>query len=142
MCLLIKEIPAEGLKIERCFDLAESAADHDGRLFPEPLTLVGDLRHESGRLTLRGSLSGTARLACSRCLECYDDTIAAEFGLVVRPDGPPVAAGVRQMDPADAVIVRAVDGKQNLLELIREQAHLLLPLMPLCRLDCRGLCPT
>lgn len=142
MCLQIKEIPSEGLRLERSFDLREATTDHDGRLFPEALAFVGRIRPESGRFSLQGSLSGTARLACSRCLECYDERISGEFRLVVRADGPAAVAGVRQMDPADAISVRAVDGKLDLGELIREQAHLLLPLKPLCRRDCLGLCPT
>lgn len=142
MYLQINEIPDDGLRLERSFELNEVATDHEGRLFPKPVAFHGELRTDSGRLTLSGKLTGTARLCCSRCLDCFDEEISGRFKLTIRTSTDRIAAGERRMRPSDALAVVADAGRLDLESVFREQCHLLLPLKPLCRPDCRGLCPT
>jgi uncharacterized protein len=107
----------------------------------EPLTGTMKLiRTKSGALlTLRGKTS--LRVACSRCLDPVTAPVSLDFEeeLLQTVD---IITGVtlhaRQDDPA-----LLIDGhhEMHLADLIREYLLLALPMHPLCREDCKGLCP-
>ncbi len=99
---------------------------------------------------LEGEASGALELACGRCLARYRAPILERFRLVLEPAGHRVPA-----DPEGAAAL-ARDGlfladelesgwfrgsPIDLSAFIHEVIALLLPVQPLCREDCRGLCP-
>jgi len=101
-------------------------------------------------LYLEGELSGSLELACSRCLTRYRGPIREQFRLVLEPAGDRVPA-----DPEGAAAL-AQDGLYLADELesgwfrgpeiqldrfVGEMLSLSVPVQPLCRDDCRGLCP-
>jgi len=47
----------------------------------------------------------------------------------------------REVAEEDVDISYYTDDQIDLIELLREQFYLALPMKPLCREDCRGLCP-
>jgi uncharacterized protein len=114
--------------------------------------LVVELRgHCMGAdLYLEGEASGVLEPACSRCLGRYRQPVREPFRLVLEPAGDRVPA-----DPEGAERL-ARDGLSLDEELesgwysgseidfgayIQELIALLLPVQPVCREDCRGLCP-
>jgi uncharacterized protein len=99
---------------------------------------------------LEGELAGVLDLACSRCLTRYRGPIRERFRLVLEPAGDRVPA-----DPEGAAAL-AQDGLYLADELesgwfrgpeirldrfVREVLSLAVPVQPLCREDCLGLCP-
>lgn len=83
-------------------------------------------------LYAQGRLEGEVRLECVRCLQAYDQTLATDLDdLFVYPPG-------RAEDPLLAV---PETGILDLNPLLREYLLLDVPMQPLCRADCRGLCP-
>jgi len=79
-----------------------------------------------------GSLHATTRLECVRCLTPFDQPLAAAFDdLFVYP---PTKA-------PEALLSIPETGLLDLNPLTREYLLLDVPLRPLCRDDCRGLCP-
>lgn len=108
----------------------------------EPLTgKLKLVRTQDGALiTLKGKTS--IRVVCSRCLEPVDIAVALEFEeqffqTVDVITGLPL--GPSQDDPAVLI-----DSHHDLhmADIIREYLLLALPMQPLCREDCKGLCPT
>jgi uncharacterized protein len=142
----IPRIPPEG------FDLDEA-------LEPASLHLVDDadvLLRPGGRLAahvdlvdgttmhLRGRLSGTIEIECARCLERYPLALGQELDLFYMPRVAAQAeAQEEEVELSDRdVVVGYYDGERlDLGEVLREQVLLALPLKPLCREDCAGLCP-
>ncbi len=99
---------------------------------------------------LEGSISGELELECSRCLACYRHALHETFRLILEPAGSRVPA-----DPEGAAAV-ARDGlcleeeieagwyrgsELDLSAYLHEIVALALPVQPLCREDCAGLCP-
>jgi len=99
---------------------------------------------------LEGEVSGQLELSCARCLERYRAPIQERFRLVLEPAGHRVPA-----DPEGAAAL-ARDGlflsdeletgwfrgdEIELSAFIHEVIALLIPVQPLCREDCLGLCP-
>jgi len=90
------------------------------------------------RILCTGVLKCKVEMDCVRCLESFvvevEVPIEEEFGL-----GGDGSADLRLDDPALLI------DEQNILdisEVVRQNLLLALPTRPLCRPDCRGLCPT
>jgi DUF177 domain-containing protein len=110
---------------------------------------AGYERRVSGRVRLIRSERGilvTARLTCdvelvcARCAKRFTAVIPIDFDEeYVSLDDPHATARGRQVDPDDFLVdeFRHVD----LSEAIRQYEESALPLLPLCRADCAGLCP-
>ena len=140
MKIRVSEIPDEGLRVDSVADLAG--------LFPEEgwsLDGVGLLigRHR-GEVSVTGAFRATARLLCGRCLEPLVSAIAQEVDLHLLPSSG-LAAGARRQEVELGMDDLEVDFYQgdtlDVARLLRSETHLALPMKPLCRLDCGGLCP-
>lgn len=97
-----------------------------------------DLRLESASEGV--FVSGTARAdvsgECSRCLEPIGDEVTVHVGeLFAYPDSVTVAT--TEADEVSHVVDDLIDTEP----MIRDAVVLALPLAPLCREDCPGLCP-
>jgi len=141
----ITSIPPEGLEVE--VDLGEPyfsrwRAEDPGLEFSDAL-ITGGLRLERHNrdILVRGSLQGHLQMACSRCLEDFGGPVDVAFDLLLAP-GPGSAGGEDEELSAPDLDVDYYSGETLDLEpLIREQIILMVPLKPLCREDCQGICP-
>jgi uncharacterized protein len=142
MLLDFSEIPDEGLRLDHGLQLGERDSGSDEPLVPDPVRLSGHARRGRRGVEIRGEITATLRLECSRCLEPYAVPLRAEFFLVVVSEAVEFGTGENRLDLDDASLFYADRGKVDLREIAREQIDLNLPLKPLCRDDCAGLCPT
>ncbi len=97
-----------------------------------------DLRLESVAegVLVSGAASGVANGECARCLTDISVPVFAELReLFAYPDSTTAAT------TGDDEIPRLVDDLIELEPLVRDEIVLTLPLAPLCRSDCSGLCP-
>jgi len=92
---------------------------------------------------MAGTVTTRLELGCGRCLEPFTLPIDSAFDLRYLPaeadtghNGDDREVGE---DDFDASVYR--DDQIDLNELLREQFYLALPMKPLCRDDCAGLCP-
>jgi len=97
----------------------------------------------SGRLLLvEGQFSGEVELPCSRCAEPFvsrvDAVISEQFSVL----GPELAPEHETIEMEEPEAAAYKDKELDLTELLRQQMLVSLPMRPLCREDCRGLCPT
>lgn len=92
-------------------------------------------------LLLQGSLDGEAALECGRCLEPYVQPLHMEVEVEFQPSVA-IATG-EPLPPPEDDSVYMIDGHHvvDLDEAVREQVLLNLPMRPLCKPDCAGLCP-
>lgn len=74
--------------------------------------------------------TATARLVCTRCLTEWDAEIQSEATQVFEPEPDEDGYGLEADDTID------LSGP------VRDEIALAVPLRPLCREDCAGLCPT
>jgi uncharacterized protein len=120
---------------------AELAPEVDYTL-AAPVELSAIVTREKARVTIAGTATTTLELSCGRCLEGYALPVTAQFDLRYLPaaDAPP---GGDEVEVTDEDINTAYyrDGQIDLGELIHEQLYLALPMKPLCKDECLGLCP-
>ncbi len=92
-------------------------------------------------ILVRGHLKGELGLACSRCLEPFTAPVETDFDLLLAP-APSGARPAEEELSARELDLDFYQGETVDLEaIVREQIILMAPFKPLCREDCRGLCP-
>ena len=116
-------------------------------LAPADAELTGPLRVElkidrrGDEIWIRGKAVGEARMECSRCLAPYGQNLDLEFDVFCAKVQNPNVVSHKALDEEDGGIhphdgrVLSIDGE------IREAVILALPMKPLCREACAGLCP-
>lgn len=107
-----------------------------------PVMLSFDVdRQEPGRFRVAGRVTGEVELSCSRCLEPFTVPIASDFDLRYVPRTENVGEGETQVEEDDLATAFYDEEQIDLGHLVLEQFQLALPMKPLCKADCKGLCP-
>lgn len=150
----LSEIPAEGLQ------LTCTVQPDELQLEPGDARMRGDFDLslevvKAGRtLHVSGLLAGTFIRQCVRCLNDYDEPARIPFAADYRGEEPPAKPAPKRAKPrgeeeeSDASVEDEEDtyalteDRLELVEMLREQVILAIPMRPLCREECRGLCPT
>jgi len=131
-------------EIDRVSQTYEPAAFHlEGEDFRviAPVQLTAEVRKDAQKVRLVGRVKTTLETNCGRCLEPFEIPVDAPFDLMFLPDSAGPGANEREMQDADVGVSFYKDDTIDLGEVMREQFFLALPMKPLCRPDCLGLCP-
>jgi len=106
-----------------------------------PLEVHMTLSREGRQYAVDGSLSGSVRARCDRCLEVYSHHVRSRFRLLLAPPLPEPVAGDIALLEEDMSVEFLADEQVDMDQLVREQLYLALPVKFLCHEGCRGLCP-
>ena len=141
MLIEVSQIPLEGLDVAlpaEELDLGNSAGLWDG-----PASVQAELHLErSGRgLVIGGTFVGGVALICSRCLESFRFQAQDRFDLYCALGLQAPLREERELAADELDVTYLEEGRINTDHLLRESVLLSLPVQPLCREDCRGLCP-
>ena len=93
------------------------------------VTLTARFRNLSGVLTCKAHITGKYDAVCDRCLEAFVLPLQAEIDTVVTADD----------SKDDSITVK--NSRIDLVKTCFDALSLELPLVLLCREDCKGLCP-
>jgi uncharacterized protein len=136
MLIRVSEIPDEGLRL-----LDASAL---GAVYPDPawtLDSMALLVERRGRtVAVTGGFEATLHLACGRCLEPLVTHVAPGVDLQILPQ-PSGRQGEVELGRDDLETDFYQGDQLDVGGLVRSETDLALPMKPLCRPDCRGLCP-
>ena len=144
--LKLDEIPEEGLDLkwqeERASLLAYledlSRIDFD---FESPLQSEVKVRKTGRSVLITGKVQTTLRLECARCLKEFSYPLSSIFELTLHPlkEAPSeeeIELGSEELESS------FFKGEEiHLSEVACEQIFLEIPYQPICREDCKGLCP-
>jgi uncharacterized protein len=106
-----------------------------------PVHVVFDIFKSGAKFRLVGTTATALELTCSRCLDDYRWPVETPFDLLYLPQAENVGDGEVEVEDEDLNTAYYQDDEIDLGHLIREQLYLAVPMKPLCREDCRGLCP-
>lgn len=105
-----------------------------------PVEASFHLERKGDGILVRGTFMTTAVIPCSRCSEPVSVPLSDQFVvLFVGAQGTFRGAEV-ELTAAEMDVDVLRDDRLDLSELLRENVLLNLPLQPLCRAECRGLC--
>jgi uncharacterized protein len=135
MIIRVSDIQDEGLTIANAGEFVAPFTDRSWRLEDVRLHLT----REGDDVLVTGDVRALVPLTCGRCLEEFPVTVRAA---VDARFAPRPAAGENVELGADDLDLDFYDHDElNLATLVETETTLALPMKPLCREDCRGLCP-
>ncbi len=92
------------------------------------------------QVAIRGTVAAVARFECARCLAAFERSLVGEFSLFSDRQGVGRRGEDAELERGDYMVFH--DGRQlDLRQAAQESLLLEWPMAPLCREDCRGLCP-
>src|SRR5216117_1681580 len=131
MMIRVSELEEQGLTVTDPRALEPAFGDPSWRL--EALSL--QISADGADVLVQGRMTATVPQTCGRCLESFPARVDAtvDVRLVPRPaTKDSVKLGADDFD---------VDDQLDLNRVVETETTLALPMKPLCREDCRGLCP-
>ncbi|MBI2865943.1 MAG: DUF177 domain-containing protein [Chloroflexi bacterium] len=110
---------------------------------PKPVSGTVLLLRTNRGVLVRGPVTTWVACVCSRCLSLYSQEIHADleeefFPTIDVNSGTPVPLPLGE----EELFIIDEHHILDLTEALRQQSLLALPMKPLCRPDCAGLCPT
>ncbi|MGE5276849.1 MAG: YceD family protein [Acidobacteriota bacterium] len=124
------------------FDLPFSLAALDREPLVElsPVHLEGTVSRIEGGYMLEARCAFEGKLECSRCLAAYPFSIDEPFSLLLYKR-PATLPDVREI-PKDELDMSYYEGDQvAVAPIAEERVQMAIPMKPLCREECLGLCP-
>ena len=141
MLLNLSKVKTAHERYEKVYEAEAFAGERDDLTVVRPVALAFDIFKDKAHFRLVGQVRTTLDQPCSRCLEPFSLPVEASFDLRYQPHAANTGEGEREIEEDDLSTAFYEDDTIDLGQLMREQFFLALPMKPLCRDDCRGLCP-
>lgn len=109
----------------------ELLADIGGR-FAEPVEVNLLVNHTGGMFMGRGTLKTALELPCSRCLDHFHYPVQTEFSVMMAEQAQP---------DSEEDILTVQQGEVDLRPAVEQCIYAEIPINPLCKEDCQGICP-
>ncbi len=141
MIVSLDQVRLEPVRWQETSHIAAAALDRPELVGLSPIEWQGSLTFNDPGFLLQGDLSYRQTLLCTRCLKEFEEPAVSDLRLLVEAGGVAGAPGERQLDEDELGVVTVTGEELDTEPLILEQVLLNLPMKPLCRPDCKGLCP-
>jgi uncharacterized protein len=145
--LELKDIKSGGLEQEfscepKDFPELLELAAAEGPVFHGPISFSLRFQRSGQLVEVDGNFSAAVRLSCGRCLEPYIQALDESFALTFAPRPDSYDSSVEVELEAEQLGLVYYDENETLClhDPLQEQLLLAIPISPLCREDCRGLC--
>jgi len=150
MKIQIQHVPTQGTtfaysKEAREFSVLKTMMENGECRFSGPIAIELTVAPEQELFNVSGVIGADIQLACSRCLAEFESRLVRRFNLrfsraipeELHPDGE------QEIElTADAIGLLFFKGDEiDFKDAVQEQVVLALPYKPLCREECKGLCP-
>ncbi len=142
MLLNLRKIKTAHERYENVYEPGAFAADRETFTVVTPVALGFDIFKDKDQFRLAGRVETTLELPCSRCLDPFRWPVDSTFDLRYQPHAANAGEGEIEVEEDDLTTAFYENDTIDLGQLMREQFFLALPMKPLCRPDCRGLCPS
>ena len=136
MQIRVSEIPDEGLRLLDAAAIGGVYSELSWSLDAVDLTV----ERQAEKVAITGGFQATVHLACSRCLEPLVTQIEPEVDLELVPQ-PSSRHAQTELGRDDLEVDFYQADVLDVGGLLRSETDLALPMKPLCRPECRGLCP-
>jgi uncharacterized protein len=134
----VSEIPDQGIRVEGAEAFPHPFQDPAWKL--EAVSLF--VQRDGDVVLVSGHIEARIPQLCGRCLEAYEVTVTPAVDARFVP--APSARGEeheRELGADDLETDIYANGVLDLAALLETETTLVLPMKPLCRETCRGLCP-
>jgi len=135
MIIKVSELEEEGLAVSDPRALDPAFSDPGWRLDALELQVSPD----GGDVIVQGQLTATVPQTCGRCVESFPARVDVRVDVRLLPR--PATGDSMELGADDLDVDFYTDDQVDLNRVVETETTLALPMKPLCREDCRGLCP-
>ena len=135
MIIRVSDIQDDGLTVANAGEFVAPYTDRTWRLDRIRLHIERD----GDDVVVTGELGATVPLTCGRCVDEF--RVAVQTSVDLRYLPRPAIADDAELGADDLDLDFYDNDELNLSALVETETTLALPMKPLCRPDCRGLCP-
>jgi uncharacterized protein len=143
MFLNIKELEVREVRFDETFEPGQMDFSETGLRQESGIRAEGSARvldNTDGEIRIQGRYSGSMETECDRCLARATYPLDKTFDLFYRPP-PHLEVDELKIDEGEAEIGFYEGLGLELVDVIKEQILLAMPMQRICREDCKGICP-
>lgn len=141
MLLDLNRLRGQREHFERRFEPSAFDPPDDDYRVATPVELSMDVEKAGGEaFRVTGRATTRLELECGRCLDPFEVLVDSSFELRYVPQLENDGDGEREVAEDDLTTAFYREGSLDVIDMLREQVQLALPMKPLCAEACRGLC--
>jgi uncharacterized protein len=143
--VLAAQVPEEGKEIsedlprEWLTNIPEFASDEDTHL-EGPIRVRGRVMREGENLRLQGQVAADLVTFCTRCGETIHYPLSGKVEVTLIKGEEPARDDEHELTPEEAASTYYDGVEADLAPFFQEEVAIQVPIQPLCRPDCAGLC--
>ena len=142
MQIWLDQVREEPFNWDETKQVSPESLDRPELLGLGPVTWRGQVVYADPGYFLRARLSYEQTLGCTRCLKPIVEQAQSDVELMILVERGPESGGEHALHEQDLGILYLQDEFLETDPILIEQLQLNVPMKPLCREDCQGLCPT
>ena len=141
MKIIVSKIPEEGIEVHSRENAKTLAISPSDLILTDDVQIDAMIRREGEIFFVDGTIKTALLLPCNRCAEEFAFTIDTLFHCHEEPMSHATTDSDQSLRKRDMDIDHYAGEEIEINNLIREQVLLSVPMHPLCKPDCLGLCP-
>ena len=137
----INEIGKKGLLLEDYIELDDFYLIEEDSFFSDSVYFTLNLSNEgNGRIKVKGKIRSEVSMKCVKCLEMFESGVNSNFDIVLFPMNI-IDADNTSLDSEELEYIFYEGDKIDIKKILQEQINFFIPMNPLCRDSCKGICP-
>jgi Uncharacterized ACR, COG1399. len=124
----IKGHRGRSIEVNYVENLSVLEANNDSYVVSKPISVTGNITHDSEGIILKLLVRGAIKVPCDRCLEEFEHEFIISIDEILNEADEDYSYEVE-------------DDKLDLTNIVIENVELSLPMKFVCSPDCKGLCP-
>jgi len=115
--------------------------EYDGVCDVQKATADVGIQQSGDEFFCQAEITALATLECARCLTPFTAQLQSRADFIVCSEATYEARRAEAADDEDYVFYRGESYEADISDIVRQAIILAVPMMPLCKEDCKGLCP-
>ncbi len=140
MILNVNKIGEKGISVSDNVLLEDTILVEKESFFIENVKYRVDLIRDGDKILVKGNIKTSVSLICVRCADDFEYKIDSDFDLILFPLNKYELVN-RELSEEDLEYIFFEGQEIDLEKIIAEQINFSIPLNPLCKYDCQGICP-
>ncbi len=141
MIINVCKISDKGYSLSDTLEVDSAQLLEEGSFFLEGIAYQVRFQRQDRRIRAQGTLRTSISLACVRCLEPFELKIQSRFDIILFPKEM-VEARSAALDEEELEYIFYENDQIDLEKILVEQVNLFIPFKPVCKGDCKGICPS
>jgi uncharacterized protein len=141
MIINVNKISDSGYALNDTVDIDNSQLLEDESFFLEGIDYQIFFKRQNQRIQAQGQIRTAISLVCVRCLEQFELKINSRFDIILFPKEM-VDQRSTALEDEDLEYIFYENDQIDLEKILIEQVNLFIPFKPVCKADCKGICPS